>query len=137
MGFERVDEFWRSYQWFLGELQEGALSEEESEWMRLLDDPESNRRATEQVEALLGRCRQEWNDKTGSFCLVLPDTTARPKVRVDGRHVNATRLVFVISQHWPVSEVTQIRHLCDNGRCLNPDHLMHGTADTNYEDRMH
>ncbi len=137
MHFERVNDFWRSYKWFLKQYQAGALSDEEARWMRLLHSAEGNYKVTKQVADLLDRCGQEWNDKTGSFCLVLPDTAARPKVRVGGRHVNASRLVFVVSQHWPVSEVTQIRHLCDNGRCLNPDHLIHGTADTNYEDRMH
>ena len=136
MRFDRIDTFWATFKQFQGRLESAELTVEQARWMNALIDPQRNDQLCRQVSKLLDRCKEEWDYKTGSFCHVLPGTTARPKTRVDGRSVNASRLVFVVKQNWPISEDTQVRHLCDNKRCLNPEHLMHGTYDTNHEDRL-
>jgi len=126
MRSERVNTFWQTFKDYRQEGSERRLSVEEAAWVDLLADPERNATASGRVDRLLDRTGPEWNDKTLSFCMTLPGTTARPKVKMDGRNINASRLVYVVKQCWPIDSSTQIRHLCDNHRCLNPEHLQHG-----------
>lgn len=131
----RIDEFMRTLKKFRKMGQDGLLSEEERFWLGLLDDPEANDEMCARVAKLLDQCRQEWNEETRSFCKVLPGRTARPKLRFRGRNINASRLVFVVSDCWPIDSTTVIRHLCDNPRCLEPNHLLHGDTASNFHDR--
>lgn len=53
----------------------------------------------------------------------------------DGRTIPAHRASFMLF-HGPIARGSQIRHLCDNPSCVNPDHLLIGTAFDNVQDRI-
>lgn len=54
---------------------------------------------------------------------------------LEGRTVLAHRIAWVIANNQPVPDRLQVRHTCDTPRCVNPRHLLVGTAADNAEDR--
>jgi hypothetical protein len=52
-------------------------------------------------------------------------------------NVNAKvhRVVFELV-HGKLEEVMVVRHVCDNPKCINPDHLVSGTVLDNVKDRV-
>jgi hypothetical protein len=61
------------------------------------------------------------------------------RARRDGRsQVMLHRVVYVDSKGLSLSDIDGlvIRHRCDNGRCINPDHLIIGTHADNKRDSL-
>jgi hypothetical protein len=66
-------------------------------------------------------------------------TTAGYGVKViGGKHIYAHRLTYCTHRGLPLSviEGDEIRHSCDNPRCINPDHLILGTHAQNMRDMV-
>lgn len=51
----------------------------------------------------------------------------------DGEYDKAHRVVWEM-EHFPIPEGFVVIHLCDNGWCVNPDHLVVGTQAANMYD---
>jgi len=139
---ERVE----CFQATLKELQTVSwLSPEEAAWLKVLFDPTLNDQVSKSIDALLSRCYPIWNDTTQSFCEVplvfdirtqsLQLPKSRPKIRLLGRHMNASRAVYAIRHCLPVARTTLIRHRCDNPFCLEVDHLTEGDSLDNEADK--
>ncbi|QEE37221.1 hypothetical protein FTO60_03220 [Octadecabacter sp. SW4] len=61
-------------------------------------------------------------------------TQKRPKTRFRGRQVASARLVYCVVNRAVLTERTVIRHRCHNERCVNPSHLVEGSAADNKRD---
>jgi hypothetical protein len=134
------------FQATLKDLQAASwMSLEETMWLQVLFDPTLNDQVSKSLETLLSRSYPIWNDKTQSFCQVplifdaktqllrLPNS--RPKIRLLGQHMNASRAVYALGHCLPVARTTLIRHRCDNPFCLEVDHLMEGDSLDNEADK--
>lgn len=141
--FDRVEVF----QATLKELEVAPwLSQEANDWLAVLNDPDRNSAVMKALDELLARCHAVWNEETQSFCQVpavfdalsqcfrIPK--ARPKIRLFGRNINASRAVFVTGHCFPIGDGTLVRHLCDNPLCLEVDHLIEGTYLENSLDKL-
>jgi len=52
-----------------------------------------------------------------------------------GQQIRAHRLAFLLANGYLPKEGV-VRHLCANGRCVNPNHLAHGTKKDNAQDAI-
>jgi hypothetical protein len=140
--FDRIEHFQSS----LKELHSADwLTPEAHEWLSILNDPELNRVVMASVDALLSRCRPVWNEEMQSFCQVpavldsvsnsLRKPKSRPKLRLGGRNINASRGIFVMGNCLPIGQETLIRHRCDNPYCLEVEHLVEGDYLDNEADK--
>lgn len=57
------------------------------------------------------------------------------KVVVEGRQVYSHRLAWEVTRG-PIPQGVQIRHVCDNRRCVNPGHLVDGSFYDNMQDAI-
>ncbi|WP_170417795.1 hypothetical protein [Ruegeria arenilitoris] len=69
-------------------------------------------------------------------------SASRPAMMYMGRSTSAARVSYYLSKDrgFPIfaERDVLIRHICGNGLCVNPDHLIPGTKDENERDkRMH
>lgn len=60
----------------------------------------------------------------------------RPVFNLEGRTVNATRLVYELVKGEKIPNDKLIRHTCDNDMCVNPAHMIIGTHDENMRDMV-
>ena len=58
------------------------------------------------------------------------------QVRRKGRLQYVHRLSLAEHLNKPVEKLTLVRHLCNNPRCVNPEHLAEGTHQDNANDRV-
>ena len=58
------------------------------------------------------------------------------QVRIAGKLQYVHRLAYAAYNKLRVESVTLVRHLCNNPRCINPDHLAEGTHQDNANDRV-
>lgn len=58
-----------------------------------------------------------------------------PLLKRNGKEERVSRLMWEF-HHGPIPEGLQIRHTCDNPKCVNIDHLLTGTAQDNANDRV-
>lgn len=70
----------------------------------------------------------------------VPITTRRPTVRWENKVISSSRLSYHLNVALidlkPKSQLKGlILHRCNNGPCINPDHLYLGTPTDNFEDR--
>jgi hypothetical protein len=70
---------------------------------------------------------------TDTGCIETPTLGAR-KVRFKGRQMPAYRFIFCILNEVVAGYDDVVRHRCDNGRCINPDHLELGSRGENLQD---
>lgn len=55
--------------------------------------------------------------------------------RLNRKIVSAHRLSYYM-HYGKIDEALQVRHTCDNPPCVNPEHLLQGTAKTNSDDKF-
>lgn len=55
------------------------------------------------------------------------------KIKVDGKKQYTHRVAYEIHKG-PIPLGSVVRHTCDNGSCVNPDHLLTGTQKENVND---
>lgn len=76
----------------------------------------------------------------GDGCLFFPSMiTGRPeRVKYNYRNMAAARAMLLMTEGLPVGEADVATHKCGNGHlsCVNPKHLMWGTAGSNARDRV-
>lgn len=53
---------------------------------------------------------------------------------INGKKFIAHRVSYLLYKG-PIPEELEVRHTCDNGWCVNPDHLLLGTHKENMQDR--
>lgn len=53
----------------------------------------------------------------------------------DGKFIRAHRKAY-IETHGPIQSGLMVRHTCDNRSCINPNHLILGTAKQNSQDMV-
>lgn len=58
---------------------------------------------------------------------ITTETQAIRKVRFGGHQYPAYRFIYCILNELPLSSEEVVRHLCHNRRCINPDHMTHGS----------
>jgi hypothetical protein len=56
-------------------------------------------------------------------------------IQADGKTVSVHRVSWELA-NGPIPVGMQVLHRCDNGKCLNPDHLFIGTQKDNIEDAV-
>lgn len=61
-------------------------------------------------------------------------TLGARKVRFKGRQMPAYRFIYCILNEVAAGYDDVVRHRCDNGRCINPDHLEIGSRGENLQD---
>ena len=66
-------------------------------------------------------------------CWVM-QTLKRPKTRFRGRQVASARFVYIVHHRATMREDLVVRHRCHNELCVNPDHLLEGSAADNKRD---
>jgi hypothetical protein len=81
--------------------------------------------ALERVAKVHQRSRTDANG-----CWVLP-TLKRPKTRFLSRQVASARFVYCVTNRAVLREDVVIRHRCHNELCVNPSHLIEGSAADN------
>ena len=70
---------------------------------------------------------------TDTGCIETPTLGAR-KVRFKGRQMPAYRFICCILNEVVAGYDDVVRHRCDNGRCINPEHLELGSRGENLQD---
>tara|TARA_Y100000034_G_scaffold136784_1_gene215748 strand:- start:8034 stop:9029 length:996 start_codon:yes stop_codon:yes gene_type:complete len=63
--------------------------------------------------------------------LLTPTNDNYFKVKFKGKNYMLHRLVLATKLNKPYEELTIVRHLCNNRRCINPEHLKEGTRSEN------
>lgn len=53
----------------------------------------------------------------------------------EGRSTTPHRVVYILA-HGPIPKGMQVRHTCDNRKCVNLEHLLLGTQRENMQDRI-
>ena len=66
-------------------------------------------------------------------CIETPTLGAR-KVRFKGRQMPAYRFIYCVLNEVVAGYDDVVRHRCDNGRCINPEHLELGSRGENLQD---
>jgi len=66
-------------------------------------------------------------------CIETPTRGAR-KVRFKGRQMPAYRFIYCVLNEVVAGYDDVVRHRCDNGRCINPEHLELGSRGENLQD---
>jgi len=91
----------------------------------------------------MDRFNEKWVEDNESGCwewTARINTNGYGQIFRDGRMYQAHR--FSYEMHiGPIPERpdyhgTQVNHRCDNRKCVNPDHLMLGTAQSNMDDKV-
>lgn len=61
-----------------------------------------------------------------------------PTVQIKGRTLKHHRLVYALTAGVPIADLKGkvVLHLCDNRRCVNPDHLALGSQLDNMQDML-
>ena len=97
---------------------------------RWLDDVIRNHReeALQRVSKLLQSATE-----TPQGCLVTPGPSRR-KVRFRGHQTRAYRFIYAVTRREVLTFEDVVRHRCNNGLCINPDHLEIGTRADNKRD---
>lgn len=62
--------------------------------------------------------------------------TGRPIITINGQRIVAARLILGEFLGRPVRDGMEACHTCDNGMCLNPNHLWEGTHMDNMRDML-
>ena len=63
------------------------------------------------------------------------NSTGRPRRGYDGKYFLMSRLVYQLKHGVKaLPKSTLVCHSCDNGKCVNPDHLWLGTTQDNVDD---
>jgi hypothetical protein len=62
-------------------------------------------------------------------------SSGRPQIRIQGRYIYASRAMYVLKKG-AIPEGMLVLHTCDNGLCVNPDHLWLGTFQDNTIDAI-
>ena len=57
-------------------------------------------------------------------------------MKIGNKTVSAHRLSFFIHNKG-IDDFLQVRHICDNPPCVNPNHLTQGSAKKNSDDKLH
>lgn len=60
-----------------------------------------------------------------------------PQTTIRGKSFRVHRLVASMYHNIPYEDSKQVRHLCSNAWCINPEHLVFGTAFENNHDRIY
>lgn len=85
------------------------------------------------LEQLLSYTERDEND-----CLIWQrcfSTDGYPRAVIGGNNNSKVhRVVYDLSNSQPLEERI-VRHICDNPKCINPDHLLAGTMTDNMKDR--
>lgn len=93
-----------------------------------LDDPDTSTRVAAPTSH--PDCDESWNE--GFY------GNGRPRKSVGRRSMSAARWVYM-QHHGLTSDQLAglvVRHTCDNGRCVNPQHLIVGTQADNVKDSI-
>lgn len=63
--------------------------------------------------------------------------SGRATLNVNGKSIHVTRLLIPFLMQNPV-DITglDVRHTCDNRKCINPEHLLLGTRSDNEQDKL-
>ena len=84
--------------------------------------------ALKRVSEIYGRSAKDVNG-----CWVAK-TLKRPKTRFLQRQVSAARFVYTVTNRAVMREDVVVRHRCHNECCVNPSHLVEGSAADNKRD---
>jgi hypothetical protein len=63
------------------------------------------------------------------------NNSGQPRIKVDGKLRYSSNIVWG-QEHGPIPLGLVVRHTCDNPECLNLNHLILGTHQDNYLDRI-
>jgi hypothetical protein len=93
-----------------------------------------------QEEGLHGNCKRVQVEIDGNYCLNVishKDTNASGHIRVwrKGKRIKVHRHVWKLARRREILDGYTINHLCDNPKCINPEHFYMGTQADNMLDK--
>ncbi|CAH9016537.1 putative homing endonuclease [Vibrio phage 275E43-1] len=85
------------------------------------------------LELILSHTEQLGNCLIWTRCC---NTDGYPRAVIDGNNNAKVHRVVYELYHGELEQGLVVRHVCDNPKCINPEHLVSGTQQDNVQDRV-